>query len=397
MSETHHLPLEGVRIVSFAQLLLGPSGVQILADLGADVVKVERPETGAWERNWSGCGTYLNGESVFFLLANRNQRGFTANLKSEDGREAVLKLLDTADVLVENYRPGVMDRLGLGYEVLKKRSPRLIYVSCSGYGSTGPYRDAPGQDLLAQAVSGLASITGNADDPPVPAGTALVDQHAALLLALGVLAALLARAKTRKGQQVGVNLLNAALDLQIEPLTYFLSGANAGWRSRSGLATPFHEPPYGIYETSDGYIALSLTPGRKLAEALEAPELLRWKDSERFAHRDEVNEIIKNRLRQRSTDEWLRQLKEHGIWCSHVNTYETLFDDPQVQHNQVVQEFKYPGAGTVRVLRHPVRYTDFEPGIRRRPPQLGEHTDEILAELEYSQEEIERLHKIGAV
>ena len=201
--------LNGVKVLSFTHFLQGPSAVQVLADLGAGVVKIE-PTKGAWERHWSGAEAFLNGESVFFLLSGRNQRSLSVNLRSEEGKEIIWRLIHNADVIVENYRPGVMERLGFGYEQVSKENPEIIYCSLSGYGSTGPGRDRPGQDLLAQAMSGLATINGRKNDPPILIGSAVVDQHAAVLGALGVLAALHERRDTGKGKKVDSNLLNAA-------------------------------------------------------------------------------------------------------------------------------------------------------------------------------------------
>ena len=262
--------LSGVRVLSFTQFLLGPSGVQFIADLGADVIKIEPPGGTLWERNWAGSDLYLNGVSAFFLSTHRNQRSLTLDLKHPDGLAIARRLVEGADVLVQNFRPGVMERLGLGWETVRAWNPRLVYVSASGYGESSPYRDRPGQDLLLQALSGLASISGRAGQPPTPVGTAVVDQHGATLLAMGVLAALLERARTGQGLHVEVSMLRAALDLQLEIVTYFLNGARLA-KSPTSLASMFHPGPYGCYETRDGWLVLSMSPLKALRDALDLP------------------------------------------------------------------------------------------------------------------------------
>jgi crotonobetainyl-CoA:carnitine CoA-transferase CaiB-like acyl-CoA transferase len=389
--------LTGVRVISLTHFLQGPSGVQFLADLGADVMKIEPPGRGPYERSWSGAETFLNGESVFFLLAHRNQRSVTVNLKTDEGKEVLWRLIRTADVLVENYRPGVLDRLGFDCDAVSRTNPRIIYCACSGYGPDGPYHTRPGQDLLLQAEFGLAAITGGADAPPTPAGTALVDQHGAALLAIGVLAALRGRDHTGKGCRVDVSLLAAALDLQVEPLTYYLNGGRLQPRSRSGLVTTFHPAPYGIYPTSDGWIAVSLSPIARLAELTGSAALAGFRDEERYARREEISAALGDVLRTRTTRDWVEILRSADLWCAPVNTYAEVVVDPQVQWNRTFLEVDHPRAGRVRLLAHPIRYDGEPPPVVRRPPLLGEDTDEVLRELGYASADIERLRGDGVV
>src|SRR6266576_2398797 len=258
MSERKSLQLlAGVRILAFTQFLLGPAACQYLADMGADVIKIEPPGRGAWERSWSGADSFIGGVSAFFMLANRNLRSVTLNLKSRRGVEVARRLVETADVIVENFRPGVMDRLGLGYEDARKINPRIIYASGSGYGSDGPYSHLPGQDLLIQAISGLGANTGTEEQGPTVSAAAVVDQHSASLLAMGILAALVNRSRTGEGQRVELVMMQAALDLQTEPVVYHLNGTTIK-RPKSPVADTFHSVPYGFYATSDGHLAISI-------------------------------------------------------------------------------------------------------------------------------------------
>jgi crotonobetainyl-CoA:carnitine CoA-transferase CaiB-like acyl-CoA transferase len=390
--------LAGVRILAFTQFLLGPAACQYLADMGADVIKVEPPGRGAWERNWAGADLYLNGVSAFFLLGNRNLRSVTLNLKSASGVEAARKLAAGADVIIENYRPGVMDRLGLGYASIHELNPRAVYASGSGYGSDGPYAHLPGQDLLIQAISGLGANTGTESAGPTVSAAAVVDQHSASLLAMGILGALVHRERTGEGQRVELIMMQAALDLQTEPVVYHLNGAHLK-RPRTPVADTFHSVPYGFYATADGHLAISMAPIKSISEVLGNPaELQAYLDpSLAYSKRDEIREALDPFLRQHTTAEWLDLLRAHDIWCAPVNNLTETFEDVAVKHIDPVLEFEHPRGGRVRVLKHPVRYSSGEAALRRPPPDAGEHTDEVLGEIGYTTEQIAAMRAAGEI
>ena len=387
--------LSGIRVISFTHFLQGPSASQMLADLGADVIKVE-PAKGAFERSWTGPGRFLNGYSPFFALGNRNVRSIVVDLKNPDAVEPLLALIDTADVLIESFRPGTLDRFGLGWDELHARNPRLVYASLSGYGSDGPYVDRPGQDVLVQALSGIAMATGRADDPPQPVGACIVDQHAAVLGAMGILAALHGRERSGVGTKVESNLLSAALDLQIEPLTYTMNGLE-GERSASGVSSPFYSAPYGVFATADGWVCISLTALSKLRSVFDDEWFDGVEESDAFERREEVNERVAGHLAGRTTAEWVEIFGMVGMWWAPVNGHDAVLEDPQVQHNDSFDSYEHPDAGTVRVLKHPVRYDGVRPGIRTAPPELGEHTREVLRDLGYAEADIEKLIAAKAV
>lgn len=387
--------LDGIRVVSFTHFLQGPSASQLLADLGADVVKIE-PRGGAFERSWTGPDRFVEGYSPFFALGNRNVRSVVADLKNPDGIAVVRRMLEDADVLIESFRPGTMDKLGLGYAELSAANPRLIYASLSGYGSDGPYRDRPGQDVLIQALSGLAMATGRADAPPTPVGACVVDQHAAVLGAFGILAALHGRGRTGRGSLVESNLLNAALDLQIEPLAYALNGF-ASSRSASGVSSPFYTAPYGVFATADGFLCISLTGLDALQRVFDDAWFADVDPTELYESRDDVNARVAEHMRTRTSAEWSTHFAEQRMWFAPVQGYAEVMQDPQVLHNDSFDAFEHPEAGTIRTLKHPVMYDGTRPGIRTAPPELGAHTREVLEGLGIDEAERERLLSSGAV
>lgn len=388
--------LAGIKVVSLTHYLQGPSCVNFLADLGADVVKVERIG-GAYERHWSGAKCFLNDASVFFMMVGRNQRCIELDIQSEDGQAVLWRLIEKADVLVENFRPGTLDKRGFTYEAVKARNPGIVYCSLTGYGTDGPSRAKPGQDLLLQSLSGLATLSGRAGDPPVLMGTAIVDQHAATLGALGIVSALFARQRTGRGARVDSNLLSAALDLQIEPMNYHLNGSQLYDRSAAGVSSRFHQAPYGVFKTADGWLTLSLSDGATLAAAFGDPAFEKWDKEDQFDHREEITRLVSQHMQTKTVAEWEDIFARHGVWNARVRDYDEALADPQIEANQSILDFDDPHAGHVRLLAHPVRYDGKAPGLRRNPPVVGQHTDEVLGELGYRPDDVARFRTSGVI
>jgi crotonobetainyl-CoA:carnitine CoA-transferase CaiB-like acyl-CoA transferase len=389
--------LQGIRILSLTQFLLGPSGVQYLSDLGADVVKVE-PVTGAFERHWSGGNLRVNGESMFYMLGNRNARSVAVDLKSVEGRRVALALAREADVVVQNFRPGVADRLGLGYEAVRAVNSKIIYVSASGYGEEGPYRDLPGQDLLLQAMTGLAACTGTTETAPTPIGTAAVDQHGAAILAMGVLAALIRRERTGEGEHIEVIMARAALDLQLESMSYQLNGYPID-RNAACLGSAYHQAPYGIYETAEGHIvAISMSPLAGLAKALRNSELAAFSDpADVWTRKKEIANIVRSEMRTRTAREWERVLREHDVWAQRVNSCAETVEEQAILSLNPFETCRSGRVGKVTFLRSPLRFSGRDSATRQFPASLGQHTEEVLSELGYPEEEIAELAAGGFI
>jgi len=319
-------------------------------------------------------------------------------MKSEAGKAVARKLVEGADVVMENFRPGAMARLGLGYEQIKAFNPRIVYASVSGYGASGPDRDLPGQDLLLQARSGFAARTGRADGPPTPAGPVIVDQHAASLLAMGILAALLSRERTGQGRLVEGSLLQSAIDLQAESMTAWMNGArSATSRGPHGLASWCGSGPSGIHATADGHLAISMAAPADLAVALDLPELAGFDTADSFSHSTEITRIVAQRMPARTTAEWLPVLAARGIWHMPVKDYDELRDDAQLAHLGVFIDAQSVEGAPITMLNHPLRYDGAAPPVRFAPQKLGMQTREVLGELGYGAYEIDALLAAKAV
>lgn len=390
--------LSGFKVISFNHFHAGPMAAQLLADMGADVIAVE-PLDGAFHRNWAVANHFVAGQSVNLLTTGRNKRSLALDMKSEAGKAVARRLVENADVVMENFRPGAMARLGLGHEQIQAFNPRVVYASVSGYGADGPDRDLPGQDLLLQARSGFAARTGRADGPPTPAGPVIVDQHAASLLAMGILAALLSRERTGQGRLVQGSLLQSAIDLQAESMTAWMNGArSATSRGPHGLASWCGSGPSGIHATADGHLAISMAAPADLAVALDLPDLAGFDTADSFSRSAEITRIVAQRLPARTTAQWLPALAARGIWHMPVKDYDELRDDAQLAHLGVFIDAESVEGAPVTLLNHPLRYDGAAPPVRRMPQRLGMQTREVLGELGYGADEIASLlaaHAVG--
>ena len=389
--------LEGIRVLDLSIAMSGPFAAMKLADLGADVVKVE-PLGGEWQRHVSAGGAAGNEVNASFLSLNRNKRSLAIDLKSADGKKALIELVKTSDIFLQNYRPGVAARLGVDYETLKAIKPDLIYVSISGYGETGPYATRPGQDVLLQAMSGGLYSARKPGQAPEPAPFFLVDAFAAYSAFEGAMAALFHRERTGEGQLVKVNMLDAIIAAQMQELSVRTVGGVTQQPTEQIHAHSYIRAPYGVFPTSDEFIALSFGECDVLADLLDEPGLLAF-ESERdgFSQREEISRLVTRGLSRNTTDHWLSVLGTTGVWVGPVYSYEELLKDPQVAHNGSFVEYEHPTEGWVKTPGFAFELTATTQTVERPAPLTGQHTLEVLAELGLSDASIRSLEESGTV
>lgn len=387
---TSSLPLSGVKVIDFTQILAGPFCTMHLADMGADVIKVEKPNGGDDTRRYGP--PFIENESVAFMTLNRNKRSIILDLKHEDGIAVAKKLLEGADVLVQNARPGAMDRLGLGYENVKKINPALVYCSVSGFGYSGPYSRKAGFDLVAQGMSGLMSYNGFPEMPPAKIGVPIADLNTGMFAAFGILTAYINRLKTGEGQHVDASLLESAMAYTIyESSTYFATQAIAAPR---GSAHPMIAP-YQAFPTSDGYInigAANQNTWERMCKAVGRDDLLEdsrfASNPERVTNRLVLTPIVEDIFRQRTTTEWVELLEGAGVPCGPIYNIEQAYADEHVQARDMSIELEHPIAGSVKNIGVPIKLSETPGSVRTPAPVLGEDTERVLGEAGYSVDEI---------
>ena len=393
-------PLDGFTVLDFTRVLSGPYCTMLLADMGARVIKIEQPGRGDDTRAWGP--PFVNGESAYFLSINRNKESLTLDLKHASAGRVLDPLLQQADVLVENFRPGTMERLGLGYDSIAPRCPRLVYCSISGFGQTGPRRAEPGYDAVIQGEAGLMSITGAPDGPPFRLGVAIADIVSGMFAAQGIAMALLARVRTGRGQRVDVGMLDAtAALLTYQAGIYFATGATPG---RMGNRHPTIVP-YETFPAADGEFVVAVgndEQWRRFCRIIGAAALA---DDERFAtnrdrvsHYDELRPLLVDRLRSRRRDEWVGDLKAAGVPCGSVREVAEVLEDPHLDARRMIETVDHVSAGAIRVLGVPIKLSDTPGAVRSAPPALGQHTDQILKEdAGLSANEIDSLRSLKAI
>ncbi len=380
--------LQGVRVLDCSIAMAGPFAAQRLGDLGADVIKVE-PVGGEWQRRTSAGGAQGKRVNVSFLSLNRNKRSLAVDLKSVEGIQVVHQLAAHADVFVQNYRPGVAERLRVDYPTLSKINPRLVYVSISGYGSSGPYMNRPGQDLILQGMSGAMLSAGRAEDPPSPAGQYVVDAITAYTAFEGALAALFYRERTGQGQLVEVNMLDSIVTIQMQELSVFTVAHKPQQRTNEPHAHVYIRAPYGVFRTKDDYLVMAFPPLRKLGEIIGEPSFADMEEErDAWLQRDEIFRKTRERLLGKSTQEWMELFAAADIWAGPVYGYTDLLQDPQIEHNQTFVEYLHETEGKVKTPGFPIRFSKTPSVVQRGAPLAGQHTREILREAGYSEEQV---------
>ena len=375
-------PLAGLLVLDLSQFLSGPYCALRLADLGARVIKVERPDGGDLTRSLYLSDTEIGGDSTLFHAINRGKESLALDLKQPDDLAALRALIGRADVLIQNFRPGVIERLGLGYAAVRAINPRLVYAGISGYGTEGPWVGRPGQDLLAQARSGLMWLSGDADQGPVPMGLAVADMLAGATAAQGILAALVRRGVTGRGGLVETSLLEVLIDLQFEVLTTHLNdGGRVPLRAAQASAHAYLSAPYGVYAASDGHLVIAMTPLGRLADLLGLPALDLWRDDPAswFGARDAIKAVIAARIAQRTVADWLALLEPADIWCAKVLDWPALLASEGFAALDMVQTVRRAGVA-LRTTRAPLRIDGVRPDCAAAAPQVGADSAAIRAE-----------------
>jgi len=370
------LPLHGLVVLEFSQYLSGPSAGLRLADLGARVIKIERPKVGDAGRKLAIKDLWVDDNSLLFHTINRNKESFTADLKNKEDLDTIKKLIAKADVLIHNFRPEVMGKNGLDYATVQEINPRIVYAAISGYGTKGPWKDKPGQDLLVQSLTGLAFTTGNGTNGPVPFGISVADILCGAQLVQGILGALIRRQKTGAGALIEVSLMESLLDFQFELLTTYYATHQQPKRSKVANGQPLLSAPYGIYATADGFIALAMMDIHLLANAVHCDELKRFSKEQAFSARDEIKTILAEHLIKQNTDIWLTDLQKQGLWAMEVFDWEMMTNHKAYQSLEMEQVIK-AGKKEMITTRCPIRINGQKLVSEKPAPQLGEHNEQL--------------------
>lgn len=393
-------PLEGIKILDLTRVLAGPFASMILGDLGAEVIKVERPGVGDDTRAWGP--PFVGKESAYFLSVNRNKKSIAVNLKDPKGATIIKELASVCDVFIENYIPGKLGEMGLGYEDIKKVAPQIVYCSITGYGQTGPMSHRAGYDSIACAVSGLMHITGPQDGDPVRPGVAMTDLATGLYTHGAIMAGLLQRHKTGKGQHIDCNLLSS----QVACLTHIAANYLNGQKEAKRWGTA-HESivPYQAFKTRDGYLVVGAGNDHQFVKLCKILNLMRLAEDPKYKtnklrvqNRKELLEIVSARFSEKKTDDWLQMFEDTGVPYGPINSIQQVFSDPQVIHNGLIMEMDHPSAGQISVPGPAVRFSDFQVSSPKPPPVIGQHTVEVLkSTLAYDDDYINELMKAGIV